>query len=140
MAKTYAVPDGQSLSLSSECFRCAEALFRPSLVGVDSPGIDELACESIRLCDRELQPLLCQRVVLTGNSTKFDGFAERVRTHVTAQMPQMAVNVHAPPERGLAPWLGGAAMANSSSMPSMWITRREYDECGVDIVHRKCSL
>ena len=41
LEKTYELPDGQTITIGDERFRCPEALFQPSLLGVDSCGIDE---------------------------------------------------------------------------------------------------
>ena len=46
--------------------------------------------------------------------------------------------VHAPPERKHAAWLGGSILGALAVMDQMWISKEEYDENGPLIVHRKC--
>ena len=45
--------------------------------------------------------------------------------------------VLAPAGRQHAAWLGGAILGSLPTMPSMWISKEEYDENGPLIVHRK---
>ena len=40
--------------------------------------------------------------------------------------------------RKYATWRGGALLATHPGFQSMWISKREYDEVGPTIVHRKC--
>ena len=43
---SYELPDGSAIRLGSECFRCPEALFRPSLVGnEDASGVHEITSQ-----------------------------------------------------------------------------------------------
>lgn len=50
----------------------------------------------------------------------------------------MKVKDIAPPERKYSPWIGGSILASLSTFQQMWISKREYDESGPSIVHRKC--
>eukprot|EP01083_Nonionella_stella_P192391 711196_1 len=36
-------------------------------------------------------------------------------------------------------WIGGSIVSSLSTFNEMWITKDEYDELGVSIVHRKCT-
>ena len=49
----------------------------------------------------------------------------------------LCTQVLAIPERKHAAWLGGSILGSLSVMPSMWISKEEYDENGPLIVHRK---
>ena len=54
------------ITIGSERFRCPEVLFTPSLVGVESAGIDETAFNSIMKCDVDIRRDLYGNVVLSG--------------------------------------------------------------------------
>lgn len=56
----------QMITIGSERFRCPEVLFTPSLVGVESAGIDETAFNSIMKCDVDIRRDLYGNVVLSG--------------------------------------------------------------------------
>ena len=56
----------QMITIGSERFRCPEVLFTPSLVGVESAGIDETAFNSIMKCDVDIRRDLYGNIVLSG--------------------------------------------------------------------------
>ena len=71
----------------------------------------------------------------------FRGLPERLTKNVRALAPKSMkgqVKVIAIPERKNSVWIGGAILSSISTFDSMWITKEEYAESGVSIVHRKC--
>jgi actin-related protein len=50
----------------------------------------------------------------------------------------MKIKVVAPPERIFSVWIGGSILSGLTSFSNMWITKNEFEECGANIVHRKC--
>ena len=72
LEKSYELPDGQVISIGNERFRCAEALFQPSLLGVEQAGIPEMIRRSLVACDVEVgKDLRCSSIVLSGGNTMF---------------------------------------------------------------------
>ncbi|CAD6261635.1 unnamed protein product [Miscanthus lutarioriparius] len=137
--KSYELPDGQVITVGTERFLCPEVLFRPSLVGMESPGIHETTYSSITRCDVDIRRDLYGNVVLSGGTTMFPGIAERMSSEIAALAPpSMKVKVVAPLERKYSVWIGGSVLASLSTFQQMWISREEYDETGTGIVHRKC--
>jgi actin-related protein len=137
--KTYEMPDGQVITLGSERFRCPEALFDPSLLGLEAAGIQELTYNSIMKCDIDIRRSLFGNVVMSGGTTMYAGIAERVHKEIATLAPHgMKVKVIAPPERKYSVWIGGSILASLTSFQQMWITKEEYDDSGPTLVHRKC--
>jgi len=137
--KTYELPDGNIITVGTERFRCPEVLFQPSLVGKESSGIHDTSFQSIMKCDVDIRKDLYSNVVLSGGTTMFTGIGERMTKELTALAPStMKVKVVAPPERKYSVWIGGSILSSLSTFQQMWISKREYDECGPTIVHRKC--
>jgi actin-related protein len=137
--KTYDMPDGQILTIGNERFRCAEALFQPSMIGVESAGIAEMTYNSIMKCDVDIRRDLYQNIVLSGGTTMFPSIDKRMEKDIKAMAPSaVTVKVIASPERKYSVWIGGSILASLSTFQSMWITKDEYDEAGPGIVHRKC--
>ena len=137
--KSYELPDGQVITIGNERFRCPEALFQPSFLGMESAGIHETCYNSIMKCDVDIRKDLYCNTVLSGGSTMFPGIADRMQKEITALAPPtMKIKIIAPPERKYSVWIGGSILASLSTFQQMWISKQEYDESGPSIVHRKC--
>jgi len=137
--KDYELPDGQVISVGSERFRCPEALFKPSYIGLEAAGIDQTTYKSIMKCDIDVRKDLYANIVLSGGTTMYEGLSERLSKEVTALAPQsMKIKVVAPPERKYSVWIGGSILSSLSTFASMWVKKEEYDESGAGIVHKKC--
>ncbi|XP_013393874.1 actin, cytoplasmic 2 [Lingula anatina] len=137
--KSYELPDGQVLTIGNERFRCPEALFQPSFIGMEDCGMHEHIYNSIMNCDMDIRKELYLNTVLSGGTTMYPGIADRVHKELIALAPSsMKVRVIAPPERKYSVWIGGSILGSLSTFQQMWISKQEYDECGPSIVHRKC--
>nr|XP_023403879.1 uncharacterized protein LOC100670799 [Loxodonta africana] len=121
----FVLPDKQVITLGSERFRCPEALFQPNLLGLNQPGLPQLALLSISRLEAKQQEQLLANVVLDGGSTLLKGFPERLRQELGPR-----ATVLGSPHRAVAAWLGGSIMASRDSFQSLWLSRREYEEEG----------
>ncbi|KAE9417987.1 hypothetical protein Angca_008453 [Angiostrongylus cantonensis] len=136
---TFTLPDGKVISVGAERFRCPEALFQPSLLGMEAPGVHETISNSVMKCTTDIRKDLWANTVLTGGNTLFPGLTERMDKELTALAPRsMKVKIVAPPERKYSVWMGGSVLASLPTFQEMWVTRDEYHENGPTIVHRKC--
>ncbi|KAM3610606.1 uncharacterized protein V6R79_006579 [Siganus canaliculatus] len=139
LEKSYELPDGQVITIGNERFRCPEALFQPSFLGMESVGIHETTFNSIMKCDVDIRKDLYANTVLSGGTTMYPGIADRMQKEITALAPStMKIKIIAPPERKYSVWIGGSILASLSTFQQMWISKQEYDESGPSIVHRKC--
>jgi actin beta/gamma 1 len=139
LEKSYELPDGQVITIGNERFRCPEALFQPSFLGMETAGIHETTYNSIMKCDIDIRKDLYANTVLSGGTTMYPGIADRMQKEITALAPStMKIKIIAPPERKYSVWIGGSILASLSTFQSMWISKQEYDESGPSIVHRKC--
>lgn len=137
--KSYELPDGQIITIGNERFRCAETMFQPSFLGMESAGIHEILYNSVTKCDIDIRKDMYHNIVLSGGSTMFPGLADRMKVELDSLVPSsMKVRIFAPPERKYSVWIGGSILSSLSSFGQMWITKQEYNECGPSIVHRKC--
>jgi len=140
LEKQYELPDGQVITIGNERFRAPQALFEPSLVGLEQSGVDKLTYDSIMKCDVDIRKDLYCNIVLSGGSTMYPNMDTRMSNGVKKQAPQtMKIKVIAPPERKYSVWIGGSILASLTTFENMWITKDEYDESGPSIVHRKCT-
>jgi len=139
LEKQYELPDGQVITVGNERFRCAEVLFKPSLVGKEIEGVHRTTYDSIMKCDVDIRKDLYGNIVLSGGTTMFDGIADRMQQEITdLAPPSMKIKIVAPPERKYSVWIGGSILSSLSTFQQMWISKQEYDESGPAIVHRKC--
>jgi len=137
--KSYELPDGQVITVGSERIRCPEVYFTPSLAGLEEAGIAHQVNESIKSVEISLRRDLYGNIVLSGGSTLFTGFADRLQNDMSKLVASsMKLKVIAPPERKYSAWIGGSIMASLSTFQQVWMSKEEYDESGPSIVHRKC--
>ena len=116
LERSYEMPDCQVITIGSERFRCPEALFKPEFLGIESAGIHETTFNSIMKCDEDIRTSalphfrrdLYANTVLSGGSTMFPGFADRMQREITALAPCTTnCKIIAPPERKYSAWDGG---------------------------------
>ena len=139
LEKSYELPDGQVITIGNERFRCPEALFQPSFLGMEYSSIHETCNYSILKCNEDIRKTMYANIILSGGSTMFPGFVERMQKEITALAPPgMRVKVITPLERKYSVWVGGSNLASFPAFQHMCISKQEYDELGPCIVHRKC--
>lgn len=139
LEKSYTLPDGNICKFAVQRFKCPEYLFQPELGGKELKGVHKLTFDSIMTCDLDVRKDLYANIILSGGTTMFEGFGERLYKEVKALAPQtMKVKVIAGPDRKYAVWRGGSTLSTLSTFAGMWVTRADYDEFGETVVHRKC--
>ncbi|GMG03000.1 unnamed protein product [[Candida] boidinii] len=69
--KSYELPDGQVITIGNERFRAPEALFHPSVLGLEASGIDQTTFNSIMKCDVDVRKELYGNIVMSGGTTMF---------------------------------------------------------------------
>jgi actin-related protein len=122
-------------------FRAPEALFQPSLVGLEAAGVHETTYMTITKCDLDIRRDLYGNIVLSGGTTMFPGITDRMQKELTALAPSsMKVKIVAPPERKYSVWIGGSILASLSTFQNLWCSKQEYDESGPSIVHRSAFI
>ena len=103
-------------------------------------GIHHLLFNSIMKCDIDIRRDLFSNIILSGGSTLYNGFAERVHKEIKELAPcSTFIKIIAPPERKYSTWIGGSILSSLSTFEEMWIKKEEYVESGPSIVHRKCT-
>lgn len=140
----YTLPDGREVALTDERWKCPEALFNPSIVGLESLGIGGLVWESISRCDIDVRKTLLSNVVLSGGSTMFPGFSERLTRELKGYAPtasQANIRIVSGKESKNAVWTGGQVFATLRSMQEeQWMTYEDYDEYGANFIHDKIAV
>eukprot|EP00755_Sulcionema_specki_P006079 Sspe_Gene.34485::Locus_16762_Transcript_1_1_Confidence_1.000_Length_1467::g.34485::m.34485/K16575/ACTR1, ARP1; centractin len=133
------LPDGNVIPLGVERFRPPEVLFDPRLIDSEEPGLVQLLTSSIRKCDTDIRKELFGKVYLSGGSTLFKGFGERLLQDLPVTK-DIKYKVTAPPERKYTTWLGGAILANLTAFRKMLVTREMYQDEGPRVLHKHSFL
>lgn len=140
----YKLPDGRAVQLSDERWKCPEALFNPSIVGLESLGIGGIVWESISRCEIDCRKTLLSNVVLSGGSTMFPGFADRLARELRGYAPtasQANIRIVQSKDQKTAVWSGAQVFATLRSMQEeQWMTYEDYDEYGANFIHDKIAL
>jgi len=135
----YTLPDGAVIKFGNQQIRCPEVMFQPSLLGKDFKGIHETSYQCVQQCDIDVRRELLENIILSGGSTMFPGMVDRLKKEIEKLVPaSVSVKIVAPNERKYSVWIGGSVLSTLATFQSMWVTRAEYDEVGVSVVHRKC--
>uniref|UniRef100_A0A8B9TI68 Uncharacterized protein n=1 Tax=Anas platyrhynchos TaxID=8839 RepID=A0A8B9TI68_ANAPL len=119
LSREYILPDGRSVTVGDQLFRAPEALFAPREVEAQGPGVVGMVLRSLARCSSRIQLDILRNVVLSGGSTLFQGFKERLLKDLQAAIPSIApVKIFSPENRIL------------TAFRNMWITREDYYEVG----------
>ncbi|XP_019875136.1 beta-centractin [Aethina tumida] len=134
----YTLPDGSVIKVGPARFRAPEILFKPDLIGEEFEGLHEVLMDSILKSDLDLRKVLFKNIVLSGGSTLFKGFGDRLLSEIKKLSPKdVQIKISAPQERLYSTWIGGSILASLDTFKKMWVSKREYDEEGQRAIHRK---
>ncbi|KAI3916830.1 hypothetical protein MKW92_003447 [Papaver armeniacum] len=104
--------------LTNERFLVPEMIFQPADLAVNS-------------CHPHLHPVLYESIILTGGSTLFPRFAQRLERDLRHLIPdnyQVKITTQEDPILGV--WRGGSLLASSPDFESTCVTKSEYEEYG----------
>ena len=137
----YTLPDGKDIFIRDQRIRCCEALYNPSLAGIDyDENIAEYCNKCIKSCDYKQRNDLYSNIILSGGNTMFKGFAERFAEEIkklAGNKYEEVVKVTTLYEKNFAALKGGCVLSSLPAFEEKWITKNEYEENGSYIVHRK---
>ena len=129
--------------LGVEQFRCAELLFKPYIIGIEQAGIIEIISQLFKNMSYDTQINLAKNIFITGGNTYYPFLKERIYHDLRSYLPVGSeINVMRAEEPILDVWKGARLFFNDTYLNdgknenklrnSIYITRKEYDEYGVD--------
>ena len=110
-----------------------------------SRGVHHLIRESVDSCDIDIHNNMWTSIVLTGGTTLYDGFVDRLTselakpTHSPVSAKVKILQQMNGAQRQFSPWVGGSILASLGSFQQMWVSREEYEESGKGVVEKKCA-
>jgi actin-related protein len=134
----FLAPDSVEVKIGSECYMGPEALFKPSLAGVEGPGVVEVLRDVISSLDSQSQEALCKNILLAGGSTMFDGYADRITSELKNLLPDLEFQILAPSGRKNSAWIGGSIISSVRTFKDLWVSLAEFEEVGASIYGIKC--
>ena len=134
----YILPDGSKLNLQDEKILAPEILFNNKLIFQEYFPFHEMVINSIDKCDVNIKGKLYKTIVMSGGNTKFKGIEEKMKTNLSYLMPRgvdIKIRTQINPE--LNCWNGGNIVASLSTFNKMLVYKKEWEECGKNIIHVK---
>ncbi|KAJ4818718.1 Actin family protein [Rhynchospora pubera] len=121
----------QEFVLTNERFLVPEMLFQPVDLGMNQAGLAECIVRAVNSCHPYLHPVLFQNIILTGGSTLFPRFAQRLERELRPLvLDAYEVKIKCQENPILGVWRGGSLLASSPEFESMCVTKAEYEEIG----------
>jgi len=150
LVEPYTLPDGRVIRVGAERFEAPEILFNPSYVGVEAKGMADQLFNTIQAADIDTRVEFYQHIVLSGGSSMYPGlpsrlekdlrslYLERVLKGDETKLKKFKLRIEDPPRRKHMVFLGGAYLAEiMKNKENFWITKKEFDEQGVNCL-KKC--
>ncbi|KAL3828413.1 hypothetical protein ACJIZ3_017215 [Penstemon smallii] len=140
----HTLPDGQVIKIGREKYTVGEALFQPSILGLEAHGIVEQLVGCISTVPTENHRQLLENTVLCGGTASMTGFEGRFQKEASLCSSAIRPSLVKPPEYmpdnllNYSAWVGGAILAKVVFPQNQHVTKADYDETGPSIVHRKC--
>lgn len=136
--REYMLPDGEKIMIGNAKNKAPEILFNPELIGSEELGVHDILLNSIRKSDMDLRKTLYQNIVLSGGSTLFKGFGDRLLSELRRPSPKdTKIRISAPQERLYSTWIGGSILASLDNFKRIWVTKKEWESEGARVLHRK---
>jgi len=143
LMEKYTLPDGRVIQIGRERFEAPEALFNPSLVDVESPGMSDLVFDVIQRAEPDIRPDLYKSIVLSGGTTMYPGLPSRLEHDLRnrylkdilkgdkSRAGKLKLHIEDPPQRKHMVFLGASVLGDiMASRPEFWISREMYQEEG----------
>ncbi|CAL1546684.1 unnamed protein product [Lymnaea stagnalis] len=134
----YKLPDGTSVKLDHERYLCPEILFEPDSEIHTGKSLPHLIESSVNDIDMTLRREMYSCVIVSGGSSFFPKFTDRLQRELLSLTPPGVHHVQlcAYPQRRHQEWLGGSMLASLSSFQKDWVSVKDYEEHGPNIICR----
>ena len=151
----YEFPDGLNQMWREQRYRVVEGMFDANaqypILEADrdtfstllpTQTIPDMVRNALGSVDADLRGNLLANVVVTGGTSLIRGFTDRLHVELSNMYPAMRIRIQAAghtTERRFGSWIGGSILASLGSFHQMWVSRKEYDEQGANIVEKRCK-
>jgi len=120
-----------------ERWRIPETYFNPSMAGVDSAGLGEVAHGILSSFSESDKARLVKNVFISGSPSLLPGLTERLLVTLRPILsPGTPLNIRSAEDPTLDAWRGMARFARSPGFSNVVVTRDEYYEWGGERIRR----
>jgi actin-related protein 4 len=147
--RVFEMPDGSNQLWGADRFKIAEGMWDekaalPSDFGLPlaSQTIPAMVKAAIASVDMDLRVNLLQNIVVTGGTTLLNGFTDRLSSELQTAYPGARIKIQAAgltQERKFGSWVGGSILGSLGTFHQMWISKKEYEENGPNVVEKRCK-
>ncbi|TQE12952.1 hypothetical protein C1H46_001327 [Malus baccata] len=136
----HTLPDGQVITIGRERYTVGEALFQPSILGLEAHGIVEQLVRCISTVSSDNHRQLLENTVLCGGTASMTGFEERFQKEAGLCSSAVRPALIKPPEympenlSMYSAWVGGAILAKVVFPQNQHVTKADYDETGPSVI------
>jgi actin-related protein 2 len=145
LVEKYTLPDGRIINVGRERFEACEALFTPSLLDDESPGLADMVFDCIMAGDIDCREEYFKHIVLSGGSTMYPGLPSRLERDIKMRylndvlkgdkkrLSKFKLRIEDPPRRKHMVFLGASVLGDiMKDRDEWWISKSRYDEEGAE--------
>ena len=145
----YTLPDGRQIKIGRERFEAAEALFNPSVVDNEKPGMANMVFDMIQDAEVDLRKDFYEHIVLSGGTTMYPGLPSRLERDIRARyledvargdarrMKRFKLRIEDPPRRKFMVFMGGSVLSEiMKDRDEFWVSKAQYEENGLRVCDR----
>jgi len=134
----YSLPDKREIILEHKEFDAAKVVLNPSLVGKNCLGLHQMVTTSIERVNADLREKLYSNIRLTGGNSSIDNFRDVMNTKIEHFLGKFSgINIRTASNCTVSNWNGGNILSNLGIFNDLLITKKDWEEKGKDIVHKK---
>ncbi|KAF8790066.1 Actin-like protein [Argiope bruennichi] len=119
----------QQAVLDDARFCVPEGLFKPSLWGLDNPGVHKLVQKAIQATGVDVRKKIAENIYVSGGVTMIPGFVERLLKELsTLNKPRIVPKVIASRYRYHCTYIGACEFARMEIFPKVCVNAEEYSK------------
>jgi len=133
ISTTYKSSNSRYYRIGKERFTATEGLFDSA--NMCDKAVQDIISESINTCDYSIQDDMAKNIIVTGGTSLLPKFAERLQKELSQYRND--INIISVPNRQYLSYSGASKHSLSDFIEQLWLTKKEFDESGPSIVHKK---
>ena len=136
--RNYNLPDGKIIQIGDQEIYSFEMLFNNDILGEESLCFTDMLEKTINSVNIDCKEILRRNILLSGGNTSFSDIEERIEKKIwNKSLRSDKGRIVKAQEPKLSVWIGGNLVSTLDIFKKMWISRDEWSEKGIKIIHSK---